>query len=161
MSIRKKPWNRVNLPVYSVVSRGEKGFNMHICTYVSSVSMDPKRYMVALFEGTLTRANVEAGGEFVLQLLAEKQFNLVTLLGKLSGKRIDKMERLEKRSLIAAWKDFPVLKEALAYLHLKVISSVDGGDHKCYICEVLSYQNKNEGKPLELEFLRSKGIIRG
>lgn len=161
MSIRKKPWNRVNLPVYSVVSRNGSLFNMHICTYVSSVSMEPKRYMVALYAGTQTRTNVETDGEFVLQLLAEKQYNLVTLLGKLSGRRINKMERLEKRRLLTAWKGFPVLKEALAYLQLKVLDSIDGGDHRCFICEVVSYQNKNEGRALELDFLRNKRIIRG
>lgn len=50
---------------------------MHICTYVSAVSMQPKRIMVALYHGTQTLENVEITGEFVLQLLEEKQYNLV------------------------------------------------------------------------------------
>ena len=42
----RRPWNRVDLPVYSVSSRLNDQHNMHICTYVSAVSMEPKRYMV-------------------------------------------------------------------------------------------------------------------
>ncbi|HMP93048.1 MAG TPA: hypothetical protein PKD90_09280, partial [Phnomibacter sp.] len=55
---RKKPWNRPALPVYSVSSQGTRP-NMHICTYVSSVSMQPKRIMVALYKGTLTLTNAQ------------------------------------------------------------------------------------------------------
>jgi len=78
----KRPWNRTNLPVYSVSSGLGNDANMHICTYVSSVSMEPKRYMVAIYKNTKTLQNIESHGEFVLQLLASDQFNLVKLLGK-------------------------------------------------------------------------------
>ncbi len=100
MSIRKKPWNRVDLPVYSVSSKGITD-NMHICTYVSAVSMQPKRMMVALYAGTRTLANVTKSRHFVLQLLHEDQYRLVNQLGKLSGNNIDKISRLQKRNLLS------------------------------------------------------------
>ncbi len=62
----KKPWNRVDLPVYSVSSRHGVEENMHICTYVSAVSMDPKRFMVALYKGTKTIELAVAEKRFVL-----------------------------------------------------------------------------------------------
>ena len=44
-----RPWNLLNLPVYSLATyQGEK-VNMNICTYVSAVSMKPKQYMVAVY----------------------------------------------------------------------------------------------------------------
>ncbi len=95
----KRPWNRVNLPVYAVCSTdGEAVFNMHIITYASQISMNPKRYVCGIYEGTKTLELVSAHHEFVLQLLADSQYRLVELLGKKSGHTIDKIARLEKRN---------------------------------------------------------------
>ena len=95
--IRKKPWNRVNLPVYSISSKNIDAHSMHIITYTTQISMEPKRFICCIYHGTQTLLNVEASGEFVLQLLAENQYRLVDLLGKKSGKKIDKIGRLQKR----------------------------------------------------------------
>lgn len=157
--LRKKPWNRVNLPVYSVSSKGEKP-NMHICTYVSAVSMQPKRMMVAIYHGTQTLLNVEKDNAFVLQLLADHQYNLVNQLGKLSGKNIDKISRLHKRKLLTEWEGYPVLKDVLAVMKLTVCNQMEGGDHRLYICDVESYKNLNEGNALTTNILNEKGIIR-
>jgi flavin reductase (DIM6/NTAB) family NADH-FMN oxidoreductase RutF len=159
MSIRKKPWNRVDLPVYSVSSKGEKE-NMHICTYVSAVSMTPKRMMVALYHGTQTLHNVELHTHFVLQLLDANQYRLVNQLGKLSGKSIDKMGRLEKRNLLSEWNGFKILKEALAVMELKVINQMEGGDHRMFLCDVVTWKNLKEGTALTTSILHEKGIIR-
>lgn len=43
---------------------------------------------------------------------------------------------------------------------MKVIESIDGGDHKCFLCEVVAYKNLNEGHPLTLDALRKHKIIR-
>ena len=75
--IRKKPWNRVNLPVYSISSKSAENNNMHIITYTSQISMQPKRFICGIYHGTQTLINVEKSGEFVLQLLADNQYRLV------------------------------------------------------------------------------------
>ena len=157
----KRPWNRVNLPVYSISSKNGMQENMHICTYVSSVSMTPKRMMVAIFNGTKTLELATVEKHFVLQLLAEQQYKLIKLLGQSSGNSINKIQRLEKRKLIGTWKNFKVLNEALAYMELKAISMSDAGDHVIFICDVISFYNNLPGEPLTLNLLREKGIIRG
>ncbi len=156
---RKKPWNRVSLPVYSVSSWGQKP-NMHVCTYVSAVSMQPKRIMVALYNGTQTLENVSESGAMILQLLAPSQYNLVNLLGKQSGKTIDKTARLNKRKLLMNWQDQAVLKDALSCMYLKVLSTINGGDHMVFICEVTAWKNLNDGLPLTTNYLHEKKIIR-
>lgn len=160
MSIRKRPWNRVNGPVYSVVSREGGAFNMNICTYVTPVSMKPKRYLIALYEGTKTLANVEKHGEMVLQLLAERQYRLVSLLGKQSGHAVNKIDRLQRRHLLTTWKGFPVLTECPAVIRLKVMGTLPGGDHRCFLCEVLDYKNQNEKAILYLDHLKKRKLIR-
>jgi flavin reductase (DIM6/NTAB) family NADH-FMN oxidoreductase RutF len=156
----KKPWNRINIPVYSVSCQYGQKHNMHICTYVSAVSMHPKRFMVALFKGSLTLELVEKNPHFVLQLLDEKQYNLVDLLGRKSGRKIDKIIRLRKRKMIEEWKNFTVLSQSLAWMELRVISSFDAGDHVMMICDLAAAKNVREGNPLTLDTLREKKLIR-
>jgi flavin reductase (DIM6/NTAB) family NADH-FMN oxidoreductase RutF len=159
MEVRKKPWNRPNQPIYSISSRGVNGFNMNIVSYVTPVSMKPKRYMVAVYDGTQTLENVKLHPHFVLQLLSDDQYGLVRLLGKKSGRKIDKMASLEKKKLLQTWNEFPVLKGALAFVELKVLEVVSGGDHQCFICDVVSYRNQNEGEVLGLYTLGKHKII--
>jgi flavin reductase (DIM6/NTAB) family NADH-FMN oxidoreductase RutF len=157
----KKPWNRIDLPVYSICSRRKDGrFNMHIITYASQISMKPKRYICGVFEGTQTLSNLQEDPHFVLQLLSASQYRLVDLLGKKSGKYIDKLKKLEKRKLLTEWKGFPVLKDALAVMELKTMKHFSGGDHEAFLCDVLSYSNLNEGEPLTLNVLRKHKLIR-
>ena len=133
---------------------------MHIITYASQISMQPKRFICGIYHGTQTLLNIEASGEFVLQLLADTQYRLVDLLGKKSGKTIDKISRLQKRNELTTWNDFYVLKNCLAVMQLKVISHFEGGDHKGFLCDVVAYKNLNEGNELTLDVLREKKLIR-
>ena len=159
-SMRKKPWNRVNLPVYSISSKNNNNENMHIITYASQISMTPKRFVCGIYEGTQTLLNVEGSGEFVLQLLKNDQYRLVDLLGKKSGKTIDKISRLRKRNMITEWNNYAVLADALSWMHLKVVSTFEGGDHKGFLCDVLAYKNVVEGEALTLDDLRKHQLIR-
>jgi len=122
--------------------------------------MQPKRFICGIYHGTQTLINVEASGEFILQLLAAYQYRLVDLLGKKSGKTIDKIGRLQKRNELIDWNGFYVLKNCLAVIQLKVINSFEGGDHKGFLCDVMAYKNLNEGDVLTLDKLREKKLIR-
>ena len=161
----QRPWNRVNLPVYSISSfDGINNHNMHIITYAQAVSMQPKQFICAIYNGTKTLDNVEANPHFVLQILAEEQYRLVDLLGKKTGKKINKIERLNKRKILIDWKGFPILKDCIAVMEMKAIpltaSEDERVDHRLFLCEVISYKNINVGKALTLDTLREKKLIR-
>ena len=50
----RKPWNLPHLPVHSLMTFDAEGrINMNICTYVTAVSLDPKRYAIAVYELSL------------------------------------------------------------------------------------------------------------
>ncbi|MBL7857013.1 MAG: flavin reductase family protein [Cyclobacteriaceae bacterium] len=158
-SLRKKPWNRVDHPVYSISSMANGKANMNICTYAIPVSMHPKRYVVAIYKNTRTLENVQKNPEFVLQILAQHHDRLVTLLGKKSGNDIDKIKRLKEP--VGQFHTFTFLSTCLAIIHLKVIQWMDGGDHLCALCDVVGYKNLTDNTPLTLGFLRKKKIIVG
>jgi len=157
---RKKPWNRVNLPVYSISSKTQQNENMHIITYVTGISLKPKRFICGIYHGTQTLSNVEDSGEFVLQLLSEAQHRLVDLLGKQSGKKTDKIQRLHKRQELTHWNGYPVLKNCLSVMQLKSIQQFDAGDHTCFLCDVVAWKNLQDGHPLTLDILRKHQMIR-
>lgn len=156
----RKPWNRISLPVYSVSSNYKSEYNMHICTYVSAISMNPKRYMVALYKGTKTLELVTKSKQFLLQLMTTEQYRLVTLLGQKSGHQINKIERLQSRGLISKFNDFFYLNKAAAILLMDIIEYNDTGDHIIFICSVNTYKNLNDLEILTTSFLREKNIIR-
>ncbi|HAI83686.1 MAG TPA: hypothetical protein DCL43_08465 [Chitinophagaceae bacterium] len=163
----KRPWNRVNLPVYATSTHdGDAAHNMHIITYANAVSMQPKQFIIALYYGTKSLALVQQHQYIVLQLLSEHQYRLVDILGKQSGHNINKIQRLQKRQLLSTWKGFWVLKEALAYMHLTLTPlqandpSVPAPDHMLYLGTLTDFKHVNEGNALTLDTLRTYGLIR-
>ena len=96
----------------------------------------------------------------VLQLLSAGQHRLIPLLGRKSGHDTDKLAILERRGLLSRWEGIRVLAEALAWMELSVIGSMDAGDHVMMLCELVRYRNHLEGAPLTLDILRAKGMVR-
>lgn len=156
-SLRKKPWNRVDQPVYSISSLANGKANMNICSYVTPVSMHPKRFIVAIYKDTLTLSIIKNHPHFVLQYLAQEQSKLVQLLGKKSGYHIDKINMIKEP--LDTFQDFTILANCLAVVKLTVLEWIDGGDHWCVLCDAVAYKNLNEGKPLTLDYLRERKII--
>lgn len=156
--MRKKPWNRVDQPVYSIASSWNGKANMNICTYTVPVSMKPKIYVVALYRNTCTLDLVTKRKEFLLQLLAIKHDRLVRLLGKTTGRTFEKLSLI--KSPVHWHSGMPYLADALAFIHLIVDDFIDTGDHVSAICRVKTYRNLNTGKPLTVFHLKNKKIVR-
>lgn len=154
-----RPWNLPNLPVYSLATyQGEK-VNMNICTYVSAVSMKPKRYMVAVYHGTQSLENITVSKTAVLQLLGVQQLSLVTTLGKKSGLRYNKENYLTKKKLITLWHDKKVLNHCAGLMELEKLWAKDAGDHTMFLFDVKRFQS-NHKNVLTLDDLRMKKLIR-
>jgi flavin reductase (DIM6/NTAB) family NADH-FMN oxidoreductase RutF len=156
----KKPWNIVQLPVYSVVSNDGDKWNMNICTYVSAVSMKPKRYIVAVYHGTKTLENLQQQKTFILQLLQKDQYKLVSVLGKKSGLRYDKEKYLQRKNQLTDWRGYQVLSAAAAWLELKIIRFIPAGDHDLFLCDVLNSKVNVQENILTTQWLSEKKIIR-
>lgn len=167
----KRPWNLIDAPVYSLSTQFEGQTNMNICTYVTAVSMKPKRYMVAVYNNTKTLLNIQNNDSFVLQLLSEMQFSVVRNFGQKSGlnwnkhgfiqrKQTIKMQPHENPYSTVVWNGFQVLSNAVSVILLKPIHSHLAGDHVMFLCDVIDFQNFNQSSVLMLNILRDKKIIR-
>jgi flavin reductase (DIM6/NTAB) family NADH-FMN oxidoreductase RutF len=156
----KRPWNMVDLPVYSLVTSDGIHINMNICTYVSAVSMKPKRYAVAVYKGTKSLENIAKNGQAVLQLMASNQYPIVRVLGQKSGLKYDKEKYLRKKDLLESWGSHHVLKGIVAMLELKVLEQTDAGDHILFLCDVVQFKTASSSKILTIRELGKRKIIR-
>ena len=155
----RRPWNLPDVPVYSLATYDGQHLNMNICTYVSAVSMKPKRYVVAVYHGTKTLANVKASNSVVLQLLGKQHLSLVNALGKKSGSTFNKAAYLEKKKMLERWKRYSVLTDCAAVVELKKRSGTVVGDHTLFLFDAINFKT-NHKNILTLDDLRAKGLVR-
>jgi flavin reductase (DIM6/NTAB) family NADH-FMN oxidoreductase RutF len=155
----QRPWNLPNLPVYSLATYYEGTVNLNICTYVSAVSMQPKLYMIAIYNHTKTLQRMQQSNEAVLHLLEAKQHFLVRVLGKKSGSTFNKQKWLQNKFLLTEWNNLTVLKDAAAYVHLQKINTITTpGDHVLFLFKVLHAKSCYR-TILTTELLAQKKII--
>ena len=157
----KRPWNRNNSNVYSLLTHNLKAeANMNICTYVSVVNMNPRLYAVSIDYNTLTYKNlISSSGNVVLQCLGKKNISVIRSLGKKSGLVFDKMVYLKKNQLITSWNNFIVLKDVAFLVELKDPKIIhEMSDHALFLFSVKSYKNSNN-EILVFNDLIEKNII--
>jgi flavin reductase (DIM6/NTAB) family NADH-FMN oxidoreductase RutF len=157
---RKRPWNLVDTAVYSLCTLREEEWNMNICTYVTPVTLHPKRYMVAVALGTYTHDLMSSSEEAVLQLLAADQAPIVRVLGRKSGRTYDKQSYLRRKDALASWEAMPVLREAVAWIYLRKCDCLEAGDHTLFLMEVLRHKHIRDSPPLTNALLVAQKIIR-
>ncbi len=157
----KRPWNRTNSNIYSLLTHNIKGeINMNICTYVSVVNMNPRLYAISVDYNTLTYKNlISSKSNLVLQCLGKKNISIIRSLGKKSGLFFDKLTFLKKKELITYWNNYIVLKEVAFLVELKEPKIIhEMSDHALFLFSVKSYKNfKN--KFLTFNDLIKKKII--
>jgi flavin reductase (DIM6/NTAB) family NADH-FMN oxidoreductase RutF len=158
----RKIWNRPNQVVWSLATADKECVgNMNICTYVSSVSMEPKLMMVAVYHGTKTHSNVTATKKEVLQLLTEELAPVTRVCGHLSGNNISKISRLKKRYDISSIGEVPYFTASAGYVELRLEKLIAiGGDHDIGIFSVVGHKNLHDAPLLTTEYLRSSGLLR-
>lgn len=156
----RKPWNLPDLPVHSLMTFGKGGvINMNICTYVTAVSLNPKRYAIAVYEGTRTLENLMTSDLAVLQYLHPDQVRLVRHLGQKSGLSFDKDAWLRKGNRLTAWRSYEVLAGASALVELHRTDHLPAGDHDLFLFDVIASKTLRP-EVLTTTQLRDGGFIR-
>ena len=110
--------------------------------------------MISLYYDTLTKDSFCETKEGVLQLLTPSQKDLVPILGKRSGYDKEYSKQVACREAGMAWvmqheldcdddnsqqapQSLALLPHCASYLHVKLQSTVDAGDHLVTICELI------------------------
>lgn len=158
----RKLWNRPNLPVWSLVSKDAEGHpNFNICTYVTSVSMEPKLMLVAIYKGTKSLENIRLSRHGLLQLLTKELAPAVRVCGQMSGHSMNKFARLQKRYTFAEHGGFQYFESAAGFMELEFVELIESeGDHVLALARVLVSKNLHEATILTTDYLKDNHFIR-
>ncbi|KAL4534178.1 hypothetical protein Ndes2526B_g06946 [Nannochloris sp. 'desiccata'] len=170
----KPPYSLLSNPVYSLATSDSQGSNrtLNLVTYASPISIVPRFYALGLYRGTLSAENMLTTGKGVLQILGTRHAPLFQLLGKTSGRDVDKYAELDKRAISV--KEFAgqrVIADCIGVMALRVVSFSENkvetktdffpaGDHDVVICAVEEFETFNAyEEPLYTSQLRKEGYI--
>lgn len=148
--------------------------NMNLVTYANPVAIKPvETWALSLYKGTLSLENFAIHRTAVLQQLTHSHINSISLLGKTSGRTIDKIAELGRLGHTFTEVDVEVnlpklrvlsTSPLLLFLQATVTPPIDLGDHWLYLCKVQKLMRHTdvilpEMKPLFTDYLRQNHII--
>jgi len=174
----KPPYSLLSNPVYSLVTSDSQGTNrtINLVTYASPISIVPRFYALGLYRGTLSAENMLTTGKGVLQILATHHAPLFQLLGKTSGRHVDKYAELERRGIpVKEFAGQRVIADCIGVMSLGIVpffpenkvksggntnSFFPAGDHDVVICAVEEFETFDASKePLYTSQLRKEGYM--
>mmetsp|Transcript_44594 Transcript_44594/g.69759 ORF Transcript_44594/g.69759 Transcript_44594/m.69759 type:complete len:247 (-) Transcript_44594:70-810(-) len=133
----------LSAPVFSLATINDDGStNMNILTYAVPVGMKPhRRWIISLFQGTLSHENFQKRRKGVLQLLRKRHAPLIEVLGKQGGKEIDKRSACKELGFEWSQSMGPeaplLLSQCAAYYPLKMEGEFwNAGEHDATMCEM-------------------------
>jgi flavin reductase (DIM6/NTAB) family NADH-FMN oxidoreductase RutF len=181
----KPPYSLLSSPVYSLATSDLQGNNhtLNLVTYASPISIVPRFYALGLYRGTLSAENMLATGKGVLQILAAHHAPLFELLGKTSGKTVDKYAELASKGVpVKEFAGQHVIADCIGVISLRIVSfnpsgaGIDNekdesgdnkidffpaGDHDVVICAVEEFETfkGDDLEPLYTAQLRKEGYM--
>lgn len=120
---------------------------------------------MGLYQGTLSRENLlGAGRQGVLQILCEGHRPLLELLGRTSGRDVDKFTKIERAGFRLVERfdgGYPTLEDCAGSMLVEVASEpIPCGDHDVVILDVLDHDpGAAQSDPLYTAKLREWGFL--
>lgn len=134
--------------------------NIITIAWAGTVCSDPPMVSVSVRKNRHSHAIIRESGEFVVNLVDEKNCKALDFCGVRSGKDVDKWQACGLTPMPALNLDHaPAIAECPAYLACKVRQVLELGSHDMFIGEIVGVQVREdlfEGKDLHLE---SAGLV--
>lgn len=155
------PYSLLSSTVYSLATSDLQGNKrtLNLVTYASPISIVPRYYALGLYRGTLSAENMLATGKGVLQILGTHHAPLFQLLGKQSGRDVDKFAELANRGVpTREFEGEMIISDCVGAMKLRIASSMSAGDHDVVLCAVEEFETFNAHlEPLYTGQLRKEG----
>ncbi len=115
------------------VGSGDRATGM-LASWVMQAGFEPPTISVAVKSGRYVEEWLTAGEPFVLNMLAEKQFDFLKHFG--SGFDIDE-PAFEGLATTLCPRGVPILSDCLGYLECEPTGHADSGDHRIFLAKVV------------------------
>lgn len=115
-----------------VNDNGEK--NGMIASWITQVSFDPPKVLVAVHPDRYTHSLIHSAGHFTLNLISEDQAGRVPRF-KLKGDA--KEEKFAGLNILTNQAGQPYIADSAAVLHCKLTDVLEAGDHTLFVGEVV------------------------
>jgi flavin reductase (DIM6/NTAB) family NADH-FMN oxidoreductase RutF len=155
------PYAALSTPVYALGTPAPAGERPTLCliTYAAPIALEPRHFALSLYRGTLSAERFLAAGRGTLSVLALRHAPLFQILGKTSGRDVDKIAAME--ALGFAFEDFggaPALADCVGVFELTAVGAPTRcGDHDVVLCAVGAWEGRDAGAaPLYTGDLRAK-----
>ena len=136
---------RVTSGIYILTAgAGDRATGM-LASWVMQAGFEPPTVSVAVKLGRYVEQWLTAGEPFVLNVVAEKQFDLL----KHFGSGFDMGEpAFEGVAIDHCPRGVPILSDCLGYLECEPASHVDSGDHRIFLAKVVRGGLQQDAEPM-------------
>ena len=125
-------------PVYLIVVKKNKGYNVMAASWVSPVSEEPPLAVIALEKNSYTRQLIDVGSEVTINIVGEEHVEIVYKAGTLSGRKVDKWKLLNLEPVASRKISVPGIKNAYGFVEGIVKNIVEAGECDLVIVEILN-----------------------
>ena len=123
---------------------GDRATGM-LASWVMQAGFEPPTLSVAVKLGRYVCDWITDGEPFVLNIVAEKQFELLKHFGKGFEPGAAAFEGLTVRHCA---RGVPILEDCLGYLECEPTGHVDSGDHRVFLARVVRGANLSDASPM-------------
>ncbi len=119
-----------------VTKRPDGKFNVMTASWVMPLSRNPPLIAVAIAPRRYTYECLTKHGEFTVCVLGPDMKDVAMYCGTVSGRQVDKIEKLNLKLINLSKVTVPGIEGSLAIIGCKLWKDYDGGDHRIIVGEV-------------------------
>lgn len=135
----------ISYGLYIISSQKDGRFNGQCANSVFQVTSNPVQLVVGINKKNLTHEYITASKGFVVSVLDTKGLDMVRRFGFQAGRKVNKFEGIEFET---GELGIPLMKDCLANLECRVVSSMDVGTHTLFVGEVVCAKVNGSGEPM-------------
>lgn len=126
------------------VGSGDRATGM-LASWVMQAGFDPPMVSVAVRQGRYVEEWITGGAPFNLNLVADKQFDMLKHFGKGFEPGTPAFEGVNVRHCTRA---VPILTDCPGHIECEPVTHCDSGDHRIFLAKVVNGDLRHEAQPM-------------
>ncbi|MGB8953368.1 MAG: flavin reductase family protein [Candidatus Aminicenantales bacterium] len=118
--------------------------NFMSCAWHTALSFNPPLFGVLISKKRFTHGIISEAREFTVNFLSFESVKLSALMGRKSGREMDKLETFQVKLAPSKVIHSPIIKEAYVSFECKLAESRPYGDHELFVGEVLAIHEEEK-----------------